>query len=351
MFFFLIIIIFIVLLYLIEFYFFYKKKILKKDVFYQYKKIYSDIKLRIYPKYFIKNNNEILPLSGISNSLTFNCSDDHKINQNKFIYQSDRFGFNNKDENWESKDIKLLLTGDSIPQGKCTYSKDTISFKLDKKNYRNINICYAGNGPLLQYASIKEYFSKVKPDSLIWFFNERQSFLELLFEKNNPILKSYYLKNFYTQFLSSNQTRIDEIANLEMMNILKKKKYQKIKMFIKLYFTRNFSFLKKENKIFDYDFKNEIFLFKKIMYKTKNFLVKQNSNLLFIFLSTPVLNKKIKDDLKSFFDQIDIEYLDIDEKLKKKEIFLNPYVFDNGIYDAKINDYITDEIINKLSKG
>ena len=196
---------------------------MKKDIFNEYKKIYSDIKLRIYPKYFIKNNNAILPLSGISNSLTFNCSDDHKINQNKFIYQSDRFGFNNKDENWESKDIKLLLTGDSIPQGKCTYSKDTISFKLYKKNYKNINICYAGNGPLLQYASIKEYFSKVKPNSLIWFFNERQSFLELLLEKNNPILKSYYLNNSYTQFLSLNQTRIDEIANLEMMNILKKK--------------------------------------------------------------------------------------------------------------------------------
>ena len=53
---------------------------------------------------------QILPLSGISNSETIHCNENGYYS----IYQSDRYGFNNPDEEWDKKEIEYLLVGDSF---------------------------------------------------------------------------------------------------------------------------------------------------------------------------------------------------------------------------------------------
>ena len=54
------------------------------------------------------------------------------------------------------------------------------------------------------------------------------------------------------------------------------------------------------------------------MYKLKFF--SETKFKLIIYFSFYTCFKKIKDDLKSFFDQIDIEYIRYNEKLKKKKL-------------------------------
>ena len=52
----------------------------------------------------LDKNNTILPLSGLSNSETIHC------NENGFysIYQSDRYGFNNPDNEWDKKKLSIF---------------------------------------------------------------------------------------------------------------------------------------------------------------------------------------------------------------------------------------------------
>ena len=45
-------------------------------------------------------------------------------------YKSDRYGFNNPNNEWNKGDIEYLLIGDSFVQGYCVDQKDTISGNL-----------------------------------------------------------------------------------------------------------------------------------------------------------------------------------------------------------------------------
>ena len=66
----------------------------------------SDIVIRFQPTYSLKKqDNTIFPLSGISNSETIHCNENGYYS----IYQSDRYGFNNPDKEWDSKVIEYLF--------------------------------------------------------------------------------------------------------------------------------------------------------------------------------------------------------------------------------------------------
>ena len=54
----------------------------------------------------IKNDN-IFPLSGFSNTKTIFCNENGYFS----IFESDRYGFNNPDEQWDSKEISYLFIG------------------------------------------------------------------------------------------------------------------------------------------------------------------------------------------------------------------------------------------------
>ena len=50
-------------------------------------------------------NFKFAPLSGIANRKTIHCNENGYYS----IYQSDRYGFNNPDKEWDQKDIEFLL--------------------------------------------------------------------------------------------------------------------------------------------------------------------------------------------------------------------------------------------------
>ena len=96
-----------------------------------------------------------MQLSGISNSMTIYCNENGYYS----IYQSDRYGFNNPDEEWDSNEIELLLLGDSFTHGACVNRPDDLSSVLRTlSGYNVINLGYGGNGPLTEYATLKEFF-------------------------------------------------------------------------------------------------------------------------------------------------------------------------------------------------
>ena len=128
---------FIVSLYLIEGYFTFKEQLskeqLSKEQLYEKQtgnkwdrrsklQIYTDLKkdnnkitVSGTPDLFFGKNYSIFSLSGISNSETIHCNENGYYS----IYQSDRYGFNNPDNEWDKKEIEYLLVGDSYTHGAC----------------------------------------------------------------------------------------------------------------------------------------------------------------------------------------------------------------------------------------
>ena len=211
-------------LYSAEFYFFIKKikssekLIMKKKNIAEVKKGKYDIrtKLEFYDdlnneeyvalttgqKYYLKyaNLSNIFPMSGVSNSKTIHCNENGYYS----IYKSDRFGFNNPDEEWDKK-VEYLFIGDSFVHGNCVNRPYDLSSIIRNLYYKNVlNLGYEhSKGPLLQYATLREYLSpNVK--KIIWTYNDTDLF-DLDVELNNKILVKYFNDQNFTQNLKYRQ--------------------------------------------------------------------------------------------------------------------------------------------------
>ena len=225
-------------------------------------------------------------LSDISNNRVVLC------NENGYyaIYKSDRYGFNNPDKVWEKKKIEFLVVGDSFAHGSCVNEKDTINGNL--RNYINsqkgsLNLGHGGNGPLIEYATLKEYFPEAQVEKIIWLYYEANDLSNLKAELKNDILVKYLVDENFTQNLKNQQHIIDAILkksfNLKMAEIIKNKKNQiKSKKkpnylnFLKLYKIRKLTiekFFVKTNPNFS-----------KIITKVDKVAKKNGSNLFFVYV-------------------------------------------------------------------
>ena len=95
-------------------------------IYLDYKNSGKDVVVSISPSTFISkinNEDDLYPLSGISNKLTIKCNESGYWS----TYQSDRYGFNNPDEQWDKLHFDYVLIGNSYAQGQCVYEKDTIA--------------------------------------------------------------------------------------------------------------------------------------------------------------------------------------------------------------------------------
>ena len=201
----------IFILYIIETFFFFKSahyQVLKADVkfdirtkidfFIDYKKNKPAIVISVSPDKFLEEQRQtIMPLSGISKKETILCNESGYFS----TFQSDRYGFNNPDEVWDNKEDAFILTGDSFVNGSCVNEINTISANLRNliKTNNIINIGYSGNGPLREYASLREYLHLTNAKKIFWFYYEGNDLADLKDELKNDILKKY-LKNIYFKF-------------------------------------------------------------------------------------------------------------------------------------------------------
>ena len=160
-------------------------------------------------------------MGGISNTITVFCKEGETFS----IYKSDRYGFNNPDQEWNNEKIVWFLIGDSFVQGSCVQPGDDFASRIRMLTKQSaISLGMSGNGPLTELASLKEYSLEKRPKIVLWFYFERNDLEDLRNEKSNSILMNYLNENF-TQHLHSKQLQIDKKLNMYIQ--LAEKEYQK----------------------------------------------------------------------------------------------------------------------------
>ena len=211
-------------LYLIEITINYKNnKLFKKTRIYhlniQKNKTYNqNVFLNIAGHKFLDNTKiSILPLSGYKNSTILLCIDE---NNKPIFYLSDKNGFNNKMDNIVND---FLLIGDSYVQGMCVNNKNNLNAQFKKHNYITTNLGMAGNGPLLEYATFKEYQNEYEYKDIILFITPDNDFYDLSNEKKNKILMKYINEENFTQKIKEN-----ELSKIEVINSYFGKKTERI---------------------------------------------------------------------------------------------------------------------------
>lgn len=347
--------------------------------FYEFKKGNEKIRVPVPPYFYhlldknykIKKNVNFFPLSGVSNSLNINCNEAGFYS----IFESDRYGFNNPDEVWDKEKIDYLLIGDSFVLGDCVNRpKDIASVlrKLSKKNV--INLGYKGNGPLMQYATLKEYFKK-EVKNILWFYYEGNDLEGLIDELQVDILRKYLKDKKFSQNLILKQKKIDKINNnlieknkdeiilklskpdgnpfigIESSNYNYSKKYF-VTRFLKLYNLREKLYFKKHSSRSPIKIPNE---FKEVLLDLKYFSKKNNVNLYFIYLPeykryAANYTEENYDSIKKIVYDLNINFIDIHSELfSKTKNPLSFFPFEKyGHYNMHGYSEIAKHIFDKL---
>jgi lysophospholipase L1-like esterase len=129
------------------------------------------------------------------------------------IYQSDRYGFNNPDVEWNKKEIEFFLVGDSFTHGYCVNEPDTISGNLRSMLNQGggvLNLGQGGNGPLIEYATLKEYLPIANTKRVLWIYYEGNDVKDTREESKNSFLSNYLNDINFSQDLKSKQKKINQ---------------------------------------------------------------------------------------------------------------------------------------------
>lgn len=150
-------------------------------------------------------NENIYPLGGVANKATIVTNESGKY----MIVNSDRYGFNNPDKEWDSTILEWLITGDSFGYGEAVQKGEEISGQIRSLTKDNvISIGMMGNGPLIELASLKEYAEPNKPKNVIWLYYEGNDLISNLPEERKSILLMSYLKQDFSQNLMQRRKEI-----------------------------------------------------------------------------------------------------------------------------------------------
>lgn len=309
----------------------------KFKIYSDLKKLNNDIKVVVYPNNYLKEINKLFPLSGISNSKTIYC------NENSYysIYDSDRYGFNNPEEEWDQNEIEYLLVGDSFTHGACVNVPNDIGSVLRTLSNKSVlNLGFGGNAPLIQYATLREYYnSKVK--KVIWLFDERSDLSDLSLELKNKVLINYLKDLNFSQNLKIKQNEINNLVNTRIEREIKIERERrenqftfKFIKFIKIYNLRNNTFPKLQ-PLSQYRPQPRL-EFKEILELVKDLMSKNNSELYFVYLPEYGRYEKSYDNnnyilVKKILNELDIPFIDIHTEVFEKE--QNPLkLFPFGLY-------------------
>ncbi len=154
---------------------------------------------------------EVLPLSGIANTLTVLCNEGGTY----VTYESDEHGFNNPRGLWTPGAVDIAAVGDSFTHGMCVSHQDNFVGRIRRAYPRTLNLGMAGSGPLLMLAELREYLTALRPQVVLWVFvegNDEPSgndLIDLRAERNSPILMRYFWSDEFRQGLLDRQREID----------------------------------------------------------------------------------------------------------------------------------------------
>jgi len=271
------------------------------------------------------SNSNLFPLGGKSNAKTINCNESGYYS----IFNSDRYGFNNPDYEWDKEEIEFFLIGDSFALGSCVNRPhDFASVLRNLSNKSAITVGIGSNGPLTEKASLDEYSSK-KIKNIIWFYYEFNDIFDLDAELKSNILIKYLEDINFSQNLINRQTEIDLFYDLVIQDAVKKYNdgllikddsnffsIYKFLKFIKLYKTRSLL-----NEIifnrYETTFTTEenFLIFEKISKEIKDKSIQLNANLYFVYLPSLVRYSNNK-----FLNVLENERKTIKQIIKKQNI-------------------------------
>ena len=255
---------------------------------------------------------------------------------------SDRYGFNNPNDEWDNDVIDYVLVGDSHAHGNCVNRPDDIASVLrNLSNKSALTIGYGSNGPLIEYAALREYLDR-SMKNIFWFYYEGNDIENLNHELKNDILLNYLNNNNFTQNLKIKQNQVDKLNKERIKKEIKikakdqaiyKKKLEKEKKlinkllkFFKLSSTRYVIFYKPK-----FETPNLQPELKQILKKANNLAISNGSNFYFVYLPTFVRYKFDKNDknylyleenyksIKNFINQLNIPFIDIHKQVFQKE--------------------------------
>ena len=223
---------FMISLYIIEVFGFYLQKQIsnsdlrnQSEVYFDYVDNNIEILPSVSPINHFNSEKSIFPLSSLSSRKTFTCNESGEWP----LYQTDKYGFLNLDEDWEFDNLDILLIGDSIIYGECVNQNESISNQLKKYTDKSIiSLGQSGVGSLIELGFFREYGSGYKPKKVFWFYYTDNDLRNISDEENENLLINY-LQPDYSQDLINKQNLIDEM-NLNLIKNQFKYKNTKTKI-------------------------------------------------------------------------------------------------------------------------
>ena len=272
----------------------------------------------------LKENIKIHSLSGVSSSLTVFCNENGYYSVNL----SDRYGFNNPDDEWDNSIIDYVFVGDSFTHGYCVNRPNDIpSVVRSIHNKKVLNLGYGRNGPLKEYATLREYLPK-NVKKIVFMFYESNDLVNLNDELKNNIITKYLTDEDFYQNLKEKQKFIDYEKR---KHILARSEGDKFKFF-KLNKTRkaikNIINIKKNKKnlILNNNYKLE--KLEQILFLSKKLASERKSDFYFVYLPSRSYyfeNKRYPDkslyfdEIRSIVNKLNINFIDIHKEVFEKE--------------------------------
>jgi len=331
---------------------------------YNFLKNKENVTVKYPPKLFLnQQNTSLFALSGVSSTKTILCNEDGFMS----YFISDRYGFNNPDNEWEklekkkieevegggdiniipyskknqrdyNRDVEYVLLGDSFTHGFCVNRPKDIGSVLRKLSKKTVlNLGYGGNGTLLHYATFREYVNFQAKNVLLFYYHN--DFEDLNRELKSSILLNYLNNKEFSQNLKRRQNEINLIIKTnitktfeeEQEQLFHKNKFKKKKnIFYKfLRLDRTKKLLKDSFFYLNYNKKISFEEFKFIINDLNERTVTSGGNFYFIYLpsvseydqSSVILKRSLNDRKKiifSFLNSQNIRSIDI-----HKEVFKN----------------------------
>tara|TARA_B100000700_G_C15049532_1_gene859575 strand:- start:253 stop:1464 length:1212 start_codon:yes stop_codon:yes gene_type:complete len=335
------------------------------------------------PYKLILKKDGLIPLSGISNTRTIFCRENK--NSKFHEYFSDEFGFNN---NNNLKEFDILMIGDSYVHGLCLDRESTLISHIENNNFTIKNHGMSANGPLLEYATFKEYSELYKFEYVVWVFNPDNDFYDFSNEVKNSTLLEYLNDEDYKQDLINKNEEKDSVI-INYFNYNERQTKELIKHYhLDLKYIRknisNFYYQYKNTSEHDLSLENEnsydiinnkIKLIEKIFLSIKENLDNKNINFLVVINAIDpfyqyakkehLINEYeiIKDQtkmIKEFLDDNSINYIDFEKHVRINYSYNNidkifkrvnneNKEFDH--YTSEGNKILADMIVKKLKRS
>ena len=227
----------------------------------------------VFPGAHLTDNGIIYNIGGISNITTIF----HNESGYYPIIKTDEHGFNNPRGLYNENAVDIVLSGDSFTEGLSVNWNESISAVLREAGYRAISFGKRDNGPLLEFAALKEYAEPLKPKIVLWvyFANDMN---ELIEEVKSPVLKKYLNKDGFSQNLISRQEEIDSVLINYVQRERVRERKRKIVDIIKLSKLRNWIHLVPKPK------SALTTIFKDILQQSKQMVSEWGGEMYFVYL-------------------------------------------------------------------